>query len=85
MLPDPRPICRPGSKVVDIAWSPDGHDVCIAYSDGFLIRGGFAGAPICACLPSCAWNMIMICIRIVLMNLNPTLYRDFDRTKRGAV
>ena len=54
MLPDPRPICRPGSKVVDIAWSPAGHDVCIAYSDGFLIRGGFAGASISACLPACA-------------------------------
>jgi len=45
MLPDPRPVCRPGSKVMDIAWSPDGHDVCIAYSDGFLIRGGCS--PLC--------------------------------------
>ena len=37
--------CRPGTQVVDIAWSPDGHDVCIAYDDGFVIRGGFAGGP----------------------------------------
>ena len=34
---------RPGTQVVAITWSPDEHDVCIAYADGFIIRGGFAG------------------------------------------
>ena len=34
---------RPGTQVVAITWSPNGHDVCIAYADGFIIRGGFAG------------------------------------------
>ena len=38
-------LCRPGTRVVAITWSPDGRDVCIAYADGFVIRGGFAGDP----------------------------------------
>ena len=37
-------LCRPGTQVMAITWSPDGHDVCIAYADGFIIRGGFAGS-----------------------------------------